>query len=212
MQFHRFGLYAALTSGACVFAVSVLNAQEAETAVAVPVAPAAAPALATPAEKVEARTRPLNVRADLNVGVSITGTLTEADVLVMKTAFGEAQIPLSEVAGIRFASGEDVTTTVVMINGDSITGATDVKSITIDTDWGSAKINGSAIQSLMLVPNLKWISNSGISGKRWSLVDEKAAPSATQNAPAMAPVGSNVLPSGNLRNPQSNRGVIINPQ
>ncbi|MCY2976929.1 MAG: hypothetical protein NTW52_19910 [Planctomycetota bacterium] len=129
-------------------------------------------------------------------GNLITGTLVEADVVNIKTAFGEAAIPLSEIAGIRFATREDVTTTVVMINGDSITCATDVKLVTVETDWGTARINGSSIQSLLLIPNLKWQSSNGVSGKRWSLVDSKASESALQES-SQPVTGTNPLPNAN---------------
>jgi hypothetical protein len=150
----------------------------------------AVPQAGTAVEKIEASSRPLNLTVELTNGNTLTGTLIEADVVNIKTAFGEAGIPLSEIAGIRFATREDVTTTVVMINGDSITGATDVKLVTVETEWGTAKINGSAIQSLLLIPNLKWQSNNGVSGKRWVLVDSKAAESTAQTLSTLS-TGSN---------------------
>ena len=39
-----------------------------------------------------------------------------------------------------------------MLNGDSITGATDVKLMTVETEWGVAQINGQSIQSILFVP------------------------------------------------------------
>lgn len=179
----------------------------------------------TPAEKADVASRPLNVTAELNLGLSITGTLVEADVILIKTAFGEASIPLSEVAGIKFASGDDVTTTVVMLNGDSITGATDIKVVTIETAWGVAKVNGSAITSLMLLPNVKWVSNPGISGKRWSLTDVKNATDSRSgnaingngsapNAPAFQNnrfnAGQQNGPSGIVNPSSGNRQTTIN--
>jgi hypothetical protein len=180
------------------------------------VAVAVAEPVGTPAEKASTSTRPLNVTTELNVGGNISGTLVDADVVDIKTAFGVASIPLSEVAGIRFASGEDVTTTVVMINGDSITGATDVKLVTIETDWGVAKINGSAIQSLLLIPNMKWQASAGLSGKRWSLVDSKATtpgPAGTTGSSGGNP-NSRGQSSSSLPAPSSgnNNGPVFLPQ
>ncbi len=88
----------------------------------------------------------------------ITGTLTETTSLSIKTAFGLAELPLNEVAGVRFPRGDDTSTTVVMLNGDSITGATDLKFAQVETTWGSAKINGQNIASMMMVPGLVWQS------------------------------------------------------
>ncbi|MDA8743016.1 hypothetical protein N9N28_00155 [Rubripirellula amarantea] len=129
-------------------------------------------ARATPSAKAPA-VRPLSVAVDLLSKTRLEGTLTDTTTLEMQTSFGGASIPLSEVAGIRFASAENASTTVVMLNGDSITGATDVKLVTVDTEWGTATINGSNIASIMFVPGLDWNPASGLNGKRWNLVNQK---------------------------------------
>ena len=133
--------------------------------------------------------RPLTVATELAGDTKITGTLVDSTALQMKTSFGEAQIPLTEIAGVRFATGEETSTTVVMLNGDSITGATDTKFITVETEWGTAKINGTSLVSMLFVPGLQWESSNGLNGKRWSLVEAKpnAAPRSNfpgQNAPS----------------------------
>ena len=123
--------------------------------------------------------RPLSVAVDLISKTRLEGTLTDTTTLEMRTSFGGASIPLSEVAGIRFASAENASTTVVMLNGDSITGATDVKLVTVETEWGTASINGSNISSIMFVPGLNWNPATGLNGKRWDLVNNKK-PQTTQ--------------------------------
>ncbi len=120
--------------------------------------------------------RPLTVATELVGETKIMGTLVDSTALQMKTSFGEAQIPLSEIAGVRFATGDETSTTVVMLNGDSITGATDTKFITVETEWGTAKINGSSLVSMLFVPGLQWESSNGLNGKRWSLVEAKPIP------------------------------------
>ncbi|KAA1261198.1 hypothetical protein LF1_37440 [Rubripirellula obstinata] len=153
--------------------------------------------------------RPLSVSVDLLSKTRLEGTLTDATTLEMQTSFGGASIPLSEVAGIRFASAENASTTVVMLNGDSITGATDVKLVTVETEWGTATINGSNISSIMFVPGLDWNPASGLNGKRWNLINEKTAvkpktttvPATSSNGRTMAPPAprqsypSNIQPS-----------------
>ncbi len=111
----------------------------------------------------------------------------------MKTSFGEASIPMSEIAGIRLPYGDDVSTTVVMLNGDSITGAVDIKQLSIETEWGSANIKGSAIQSILFVPNVQWQPSSNLSGKRWTLADVKPNPSSA--TPGANPAGSSARPA-----------------
>ncbi len=208
---------------------TVFAADDVPKAVAVPSVEAkpakSAPAKSdgTPIEKVTAR--PLNITADLTTGTSIAGTLVEVDVLLIKTAFGEASVPLSEIAGIRFPQGSDdstgvAMTSVAMLNGDSITGATDIKMVTVETEWGTAKINGSSIRSILFVPNVQWTSAPSIGGKRWALQDVKAPTTpqpgqpgsgvttsqpGTTSTPATTPPGT-IIPTNN------NRGFFPNSQ
>ena len=133
--------------------------------------------------------RPLSITVTLLSDTVLSGTLTDTREVMMKTSFGEATIPLSEVAGIRLASSDDAMTTVVMLNGDSITGATDIQKLIVETEWGTATINGTSVGSVLFVPGLSWNSLSGLNGKRWSLVDVKketsasAIPTATSTSP-----------------------------
>ena len=113
--------------------------------------------------------------------------------------FGEAQIPLSEIAGVRFATGDETSTTVVMLNGDSITGATDTKFITVETEWGTAKINGSSLVSMLFVPGLQWESSHGLNGKRWSLVEAKPIPTSPTRP---------TIPQGTVGSPAINPNKI----
>lgn len=138
--------------------------------------------------------RPLTVAVGLTDDGVLTGTLTDSTSLSIKTAFGAAEIPLSEVAGIRFPAAEDTSTTVVMLNGDSITGATDLKFVSIETAWGSAKINGQNVANMLFVPGLKWQSADALGGKRWGLIEVAAQP-AVPNAAAAA----NVQPASGSR-------------
>jgi hypothetical protein len=160
-----------------VFAHPLSLAQELPQAVAVPEKNEnAGKTPGTPVEKFNSKVRPLNVTVELSNGTSLAGTLVEVDVVLVKTAFGEASVPLAEIAGIRFPQGDDVSTSIVMLNGDSITGATDVKRVTVDTDWGQALVNGSSVRSILFIPNLQWTPLTGISGKRWTLQEAKPAP------------------------------------
>ncbi len=175
--------FLALVLFANVLASSSTWGQEKKDAIpeAVTVDATANPKISKPQEP---KIRPLTVNIELLSQASIAGTMTEANQIDIKTAFGVATIPMSEIAGIRLATAQDASTTIVMLNGDSITGATDIKQITIDTEWGSARINGSAIQAILFVPDLKWVNSNSINGRRWFLVDAKQA---TANSPGTSP-------------------------
>ncbi|MFO1065943.1 MAG: hypothetical protein U0892_18935 [Pirellulales bacterium] len=137
---------------------------------------AAASSVAAEKSNNEKNVRPLTVSVLLLRDTVITGVLTDSTQLMLKTAFGEASIPLTEVAGVRFPSAQDTSTTVVMLNGDSITGASDVKAVTVETEWGTAKINGQNIASMQFVPGLEWQNVNGLNGQRWTLVEPKLKP------------------------------------
>ena len=170
---------------------SILSAQEATaTVVRVPAASAT-------------KMGPLTVTVELIGGQKITGALTDSTKLPIRTVFGAAEPDYSEIAGVKLASAEDTSTTVIFKNGDSVTGATDLKTVSVDTEWGSAKINGSSIASILFLPDMKWTSSMGMSGKRWSLVDSKSMPgqpgqmapplSAVQNASGSRPTVSSPI-------------------
>lgn len=179
MRSLQFSVLAVLIFGLLLTSSRVAFSQD--EAIAEAVAEATPAAQVTPKSKV----RPLTVAAGLVDDTVITGTLIDSTSISIQTAFGEASIPLSEVAGIRFPAGEDVSTTVVMLNGDSITGATDLKFANVETTWGSARINGQNITTMLFVPGLRWESSRGLGGNRWSLIE-----SSPQNNPVRQASGT----------------------
>lgn len=190
---------AAAVTALSTFSAAGLHAQEA----AKPVAKATPVAKAVASSKV----RPLSVTVALIGTQEIAGTLTDTSALEMRTSFGTASIPLSEVAGVRFASADNASTTVVMLNGDSITGATDVKLVTVETEWGTASINGNNIGSILFVPGLAWNPSTGLNGKRWTLATQKAAPKpvAAKTAPAATSSTASRTPATSSRTMSTTR-------
>lgn len=192
-------------SGLCLLVLlntsAVVNAQEAIAEATV----VASKEAVAPTETAKAKAmRPLTVATELVGETRITGTLVDSSALQMKTSFGEAQIPLTEIAGVRFAAGDDTSTTVVMLNGDSITGATDTKFITVETEWGTAKINGSSLVSMLFVPGLQWESSNGLNGKRWSLVESKPSSSSQPRSLNQSSAGQNAVNASGLTAGSSN--------
>ena len=206
-----FGFWA-LALGLIVMTAGQAFPQEDEIAVAEAVGEAIADAVPSDDNATAtSRLRPLTVTATLLDETIISGTLIDSTSIAIKTAFGEASIPLSEVAGIRFPGGEDTSTTVVMMNGDSITGATDLKYANVETTWGSAKINGPNVRHLLFVPGLTWQASEGLAGKRWGLSEKSKLSS---NPVRQASANESVRPSQNQvpSQPQpfrTNRGQIF---
>ena len=169
-------------------------AQEAKVTVKKPALP-----VAKAKPSADLRVRPLSVTVNLAGDTQIRGALTDSTSIEMKTSFGQVTLPLSEVAGIRMADEGNATTTVVLHNGDSVTGATDVSRLTVETEWGTATINGSNVSDVLFAPGLKWNSQSGLNGIRWSLVAAnapKAAPRPTTTASSPTRASSTTSTSG----------------
>jgi len=184
-----------ISCGAMALAVAmgVSASSQDKPAAAVAVAkPVAAPAAAPKASTAKSA-RALSVTVELVGGDKIRGTLTDSSELPMRTSFGQASIPLSEVAGIKLASQDNATTTVVMHNGDSITGGTNLPSLQVETEWGKADITGSSITSILFAQGLVWSSDTGLNGSRWTLAEAKkpepkpAATAAARQAPRPVP-------------------------
>lgn len=199
-------VFGSLILSAVLFASPTLNAQDEPIAQAVP--ESAKPTASGEAQS-KPTVRPITVSVSLvDDSTTITGTLTETTSLSIKTAFGIAELPLNEVAGVRFPRGDDTSTTVVMLNGDSITGATDLKFATVETSWGSAKINGQSIASMMMVPGLAWQSVDILGSKRWQLIE--APRSATQPGKSSSSLpGSSQTSSGSVVPNSSTPGTAL---
>jgi hypothetical protein len=178
------------------------HAQEAP-AVAVPTAVPVAAAKATPAATVTRsstvvtrKLQPQSVTITLLDGMKLSGELTEVDQWSMKTSFGTTNLPLSTVAGMRMAQEGNAMTTVVLHNGDNLTGAVQLDQVVIQTEWGRAEINGNHVGSILFTPGLKWSSETGLNGMRWKLVAEEAP----RNVPAAPGVPGQPARPGTVAN------------
>lgn len=142
---------------------------EAQPSVARPVVESARPGSSSAA--------PLVATLQLNVGdTQLRGMLLSATQITVKTSFGEVDVPLSEVAGIKLASNTTPTTTVVLHNGDSITGGCALDRIQLQTEWGRADVEGTAINSIVFAEGLTWVLDSKRGGGRWELITKAANP------------------------------------
>jgi hypothetical protein len=162
--------------------VADVNAQpdpEAQPPRATPVAratPTGKDASPTLAESATPKVRPLAATITLSSGAELRGTLLDETELPMRTSFGQASIPLAEVAGIKMAQEGNSTTTVILHNGDTITGATDLARVNIETEWGKAQINGPNVNAILFTPGLSWVKDDTLTGDRWKLVEQPAQP------------------------------------
>jgi hypothetical protein len=171
------------------------------------VATAETPTPAEASEGTEPKTgelRPLSATLYLVSGTKLEGTLLSATELTMKTSFGEASIPLNEVAGIRLAEAGNGTTTVILHNGDSITGGTELEKLDIVTEWGQAEVNGANISSILFTQGLKWETATGFSGSRWTLIESATTTSTAKPTNNASPASANSASTTRVRSSTGN--------
>ncbi|QDS90535.1 hypothetical protein EC9_47490 [Rosistilla ulvae] len=113
----------------------------------------------------------------------LNGELLDIGDLELQTAFGPASIPLAEVLGIRLARSATDTTTVVLHNGDMVSGQVDIRSLLIQTSWGKSEVNGANLASIYFRKNLSWKSLDLLAGSRWTLVETKDETSSRAKPP-----------------------------
>ena len=101
--------------------------------------------------------------------LELSGTPIDLEAIEMSSLFGNAKIPLHTIAGIRFAQGADEQTTVVLLNGDALTGDVNLSDIAFVSDWGEAKVNVAHLVSVVFRDDLAWSGVATPNGKRWRL-------------------------------------------
>ena len=101
--------------------------------------------------------------------LELSGTPVDLEAIEMSSLFGVAKIPLHTIAGIRFAQGAAEQTTVVLLNGDALTGDVNLADIQFVSDWGEAKVNVASLVSVVFRDDLAWSGVATPNGKRWRL-------------------------------------------
>ncbi|MDH3717656.1 MAG: hypothetical protein OES79_05990 [Planctomycetota bacterium] len=130
--------------------------------------------------------------------------------LPLKTSFGNVNIPLSVVAGFKMAQKGSPTTTVVLHNGDSITGATQVLKLTIETEWGKAIVDAPNVSSILFTPGVRWVSQKELSGTRWRLAAAEGTKSSVTTSRPTAPRSTTSRSTRSTAPPVVVRSRIIN--
>ena len=144
---------------AALFATSVI-AQEAP--VTPPAADGAPPATAAAAAAGK-------IKITLLKNMELEGAPVDLEEIKMNSIFGEASIPLHTFAGIRFAQKPQEQSTIVLLNGDALTGEIALSEVKCIAEWGEAKVNVPHIVSIVFRPNLSWSSVATPGGQRWQL-------------------------------------------
>lgn len=101
---------------------------------------------------------------------TMAGILELSDSMKFDTKFGEVDIALAQISGIRFhIDGEDGAI-VVLSNGDSITGVPRSNSFVLNTDWGRAEFDPVYVESITTNSRARFEQTNDASfGPRWEL-------------------------------------------
>ena len=115
-------------------------------------------------------TMKIQLRGDLE----LSGTPIDLETIDVNSLFGEASLPLHTIAGIRFAQSPNEQTTIVLQNGDVLTGELGIENLKFISDWGEATVNVPHIRSIVFRSDLTWNPVSTTSGTQWRLTKVKA--------------------------------------
>ncbi|QDS89907.1 hypothetical protein EC9_41090 [Rosistilla ulvae] len=179
-----------------LFSTSILSAQG--------IVPVAEPESRLRVADAKPQVQPLPVVIELRDDVrDFNGSLLDTDDLEVITAFGIAKMPLTEVLGIRMARDESETTTVVLHNGDIITGRVDITNLLVQTSWGKSEVNGDNLASIFFDEGLSWKGLELLAGEKWTLEKaEELAPSPTAQTQAAPAAETGARP---------NQSVLVSP-
>lgn len=113
----------------------------------------------------------IQLRGDLE----LSGTPIDLETVNVESLFGDASLPLHTIAGVRFAQAANEQTTIVLQNGDVLTGELEIENLKFVSDWGEATVNIPHIQSIVFRSDLAWSPVNTETGTRWRLTKAKGA-------------------------------------
>ena len=108
----------------------------------------------------------------LSNGQSYEGTLASPLELELSTVWGKAKLPIDIVLAIHYDHAAEGNGTVILKNGDSLTGRLTLSEIKLDTSWGQAEIDAAWVESLVRDRQLRFRRDETMLGPRWVLTRE----------------------------------------
>lgn len=104
----------------------------------------------------------------INGNRGIYGVLEGFKELDVKAEFGKIKIPVDTIAGIRFNTGPDNQTYIVLKKGDSFSGKIELEKITISTRWGKRDLKVANLESVTTFQSNKFVQTKN-NPDRWQL-------------------------------------------
>ncbi len=105
---------------------------------------------------------------------SIAGSVVDMTEITLMTNFGEVQLTLDQIAGVRFKSDGEDSAVVFLNNGDAVTGTPTLGVVNVQTFWGLAEVNATNVRSMSASPSAKYVRENTDFGVRWQLKTGRA--------------------------------------
>lgn len=147
------------------------------------VGPGVTPPMAPPTLASDGR-----VALQLKDGSRLVGKLVGMDKLKLKASFGEIDVPVEAILGLKLHEASRptetaaLTATVLFKNGDVLTAEPLISSIKLEAAWGDSTIAGKHVESLVTTAEkVAW----AFDGSKWHIVREGAG----HSMPASYPTG-----------------------
>lgn len=145
---------------------------------------------------------------ELTNGLKLTGHLAAAPI-PFQVMFGHVALPLETIRGIRIAdpvrsdvgSPQLISATIILENGDSLTGMPRVDVIQLQTEWGEAVVKLTHLKSVVLTSDdVIWEEHD----RRWRLVPPQPPPAQSEDTAAPPPID----PAADLPPPPLNPATV----
>ena len=112
----------------------------------------------------------------LKRGFEIGGTPIDLKDLKVSGLVGQINVPVHTIAGIRFPKKAGEMSTIILHNGDSLTGEVAMSQLKLVSQWGEAAVNTQEIDYVMFRDDLAWGTASTLAGNRWTLSKSSRIP------------------------------------
>ena len=121
-----------------------------------------------------------DVVIELTKSRRITGELGSLTSVTLGTKFGEANIPLAEVDGVKLHVDENDSCVVAFKNGDVVTGQLKLEALEISTDWGSANVKLASVETILMNKRGSFYQDSADGKNRWRFGDTRELANTTR--------------------------------
>ena len=117
----------------------------------------------------------------LRRGLDLQGAPVGMENVELISIIGKVTIPVHTVAGIRFPQKPGEPATVVLHNGDALTGELAMPSVKVISQWGEATVNANELVYANFARNLSWTTDIAMNGgNRWRLTSRRPNTTATR--------------------------------